>query len=85
MAPKCCCKGRAPAHPRRACVSFGFISGSASLVPAEARVHGILMEPGEIERLYAEPTVREYHPEAVTEVEDVPGRRIVLNLPMPAR
>ena len=63
-------KGIHAVHPRRACVR-GFalrIGRRASLVPdPEARVHGILMELShdEIDRLYAEPTVQEYRPEAV--------------------
>jgi hypothetical protein len=84
-------KGVQPMNPRRCRVS-GFrlrIGKRAALVPEpEASVFGILMEltHGEIERLYAEPGVREYRPEAViAELED--GARIpalVFNLPEPA-
>jgi gamma-glutamyl AIG2-like cyclotransferase len=69
-------KGAEPAHVRRAIVS-GFalrIGQRATLVPdPDARVHGVVMElqPDEIDRIYAEPGVREYRPEAViAELED---------------
>src|SRR2546428_12161695 len=85
-------KGVQPAHPRRGCVS-GFalrIGQRATLVPdPEARVYGVLMELShdEIERVYAEPSVREYRPEAViAELDDatqVPA--LCFNLPVPPR
>ncbi len=85
-------KGVQPVHPRRGCVS-GFtlrIGQRATLVPdPEARVYGVLMELSheEIERLYAEPSVREYRPEAViAELDDatqVPA--LCFNLPVPPR
>ncbi|MCI0567168.1 MAG: gamma-glutamylcyclotransferase [Acidobacteria bacterium] len=83
-------KGLHPVHPRRACVR-GFalrIGRRASLVPEpEASVHGALMELShdEIDRLYAEPSVREYRPEAVlAELDDaaqIPA--LCFNLPVP--
>lgn len=83
-------KGVRPLHPRRARVT-GFalrIGQRAVLVPdPEARVHGIVMELSqeEIERVYAEPGVREYRPEAViAEQEDgaqIPA--LCFNLPVP--
>ncbi len=82
-------KGVQPINPRRGCVS-GFtlrIGQRATLVPdPEARVYGVLMELShdEIERLYAEPSVREYRPEAViAELDDatqVPA--LCFNLPV---
>lgn len=63
-------EGVQPASPRRACVR-GFalrIGRRATLVPApDARAHGVVMALSheEIERLYAEPGVRMYRPEAV--------------------
>jgi gamma-glutamyl AIG2-like cyclotransferase len=85
-------KGANPIHPRRAQVT-GFalhIGQRASLVPdPEARVHGVLMElsSDEIDRIYAEPSVREYRPEAViAELEDgaqVPA--LCFNLALPPR
>ena len=83
-------KGLHPVHPRRACVR-GFalrIGRRASLVPdPEASVHGVLMElpHDEIDRMYAEPTVREYRPEAVlAELEDaVQIPALCFNLPVP--
>lgn len=85
-------KGVQPVNPRRASVS-GFtlrIGQRATLVPEpEARVHGILMELShdEIERVYAEPGVREYRPEAViVELDDaaqVPA--LCFNLPVSPR
>jgi len=69
-------KGIRPTSPRQARVR-GFalrIGRRATLVPdPDACAHGILMELSqeEIERLYAEPSVRMYRPEAViAELED---------------
>ena len=83
-------KGVRPVNPRRGCVS-GFalrIGQRATLVPdPEAHVYGVLMELAhdEIERVYAEPGVREYRPEAViAELDDatqVPA--LCFNLPVP--
>lgn len=85
-------KGVQPMNPRRACIS-GFtlrIGQRATLVSdPEARVHGVLMDlsQDEIERVYAEPSVREYRPEAViAELDDatqVPA--LCFNLPVPPR
>lgn len=63
-------KGVQPTRSRQACVP-GFalrIGQRATLVPvSDARAYGVLMELSheEIERLYAEPSVRMYRPEAV--------------------
>jgi Gamma-glutamyl cyclotransferase, AIG2-like len=83
-------KGLHPSNIRRATVR-GFslrIGQRAALVPdARRHVWGIVMDlsPDEIERLYAEPTVRIYRPEAVTcELDDgtsVPA--LCYNLPEP--
>jgi hypothetical protein len=83
-------KGVEPINPRRACVP-GFtlrIGQRATLVPdPTTRVYGVLMElsSDEIDRVYAEPGVREYRPEAViTELDD--GTRVpalCFNLPVP--
>ncbi len=83
-------KGYQPIDPRQVCVP-GFalrIGQRATLVPdPEARVYGILMQLShdEIERLYAEPGVREYRPEAViAEFDDgfhIPA--LCFNLPEP--
>src|SRR6266850_1215759 len=85
-------QGVQPTDPRRGCVS-GFtlrIGQRATLVPDPgARVHGVLLELSHdaIERLYAEPGVREYRPEAViVELDDaaqVPA--LCFNLPVPPR
>ena len=62
--------GVQPTSPRQACVR-GFalrIGQRATLVPvSDARAYGVLMELSheEIERLYAEPSVSMYRPEAV--------------------
>jgi Gamma-glutamyl cyclotransferase, AIG2-like len=78
-----------PAGPRRASVS-GFalrIGQRATLVPdPDGRAHGVLMElqHEEIDRLYADPSVQMYRPEAVVaEIGD--GSRIAalcFNLPV---
>ena len=83
-------KGFNPTNPRRGSVS-GFslrIGRRATLVPdPEGRVHGVLMDLAhdEIERLYAEPSVRVYRPEAfIAELDD--GSRVAalgFNLPEP--
>src|SRR5262245_20927100 len=63
-------KGIEPTRPRQACVR-GFalrIGQRATLVPvSDGRAYGMLMElsHAEIERLYAEPSVSMYRPEAV--------------------
>ena len=63
-------KGVQPTDPRLAVVP-GFklrIGARASLVPAsEGRVHGLLMKLSyaDLEKLYAEPSVRAYRPEPV--------------------
>jgi hypothetical protein len=63
-------KGVHPTDIRRAVVS-GFvlrIGARAALVPTPAsQVHGLLMKlsDAEIEKLYAEPSVRAYRPEPV--------------------
>lgn len=69
-------KGVQPTNPRQACVR-GFalrIGQRATLVSvSDGRAYGVLMELSheEIERLYAEPSVRMYRPEAVlAELED---------------
>ena len=85
-------KGVQPAHPRRCCVS-GFtlrIGQRATLVPDPGgRVYGVLMELShdEIERVYAEPGVREYRAEAVIAEFDDGGQVAALcfNLPIPPR
>lgn len=73
-------KGSVPFDPRRASVS-GFalrIGQRATLVPdAKGRAYGMLMElrHDEIDRLYADPSVQMYRPEAViAELED--GSRV---------
>ena len=85
-------KGVQPTSPRLASVrGFGLRIGQrATLVPAsDARTHGVVMElsHAEIERLYAEPSVRMYRPEAVVaELADggqVPA--LCFNLEMPPR
>lgn len=83
-------KGVQPINPRQACLP-GFalrIGQRATLVPdPEARAYGVLMQLSndEIERLYAEPSVRGYRPEAVVaELDDaaqVPA--LCFNLPAP--
>jgi len=83
-------KGTHPMNPRRARVG-GFalrLGQRATLVPDPgAWVHGVVMELSheEIERLYAEPGVREYRPEAV--IADVAGESplpaLCFNLPAP--
>ena len=85
-------RGVQPINPRRGCVS-GFalrIGQRATLVPdSKAQVYGVLMEltHDEIERVYAEASVREYRPEAViAELDD--GARVpalCFNLPEPPR
>jgi hypothetical protein len=86
-------KGVQPIHPRLARVP-GFalrIGQRATLVPdPETSVYGVLMQlaPDEIERLYAEPSVRMYRPEAVTAEQLDDGDRIpalCFNLPLPPR
>ena len=85
-------KGAHPINPRRGCLS-GFtlrIRERATLMPdPEARVYGLLMEltHDEIERVYAEPSVREYRPEAVlVELDDaVQVPALCFNLPVPPR
>lgn len=81
-------KGVRPASPRQACVR-GFalrIGQRATLVPdSGARAYGVLMElsHAEIERLYAEPSVQMYRPEAVV-AELADGARVAalcFNLP----
>ena len=63
-------RGVQATSPRQACVR-GFalrIGQRATLVPAsDAQAYGVVMELSheEIERLYAEPSVRMYRPEAV--------------------
>jgi len=83
-------KGVEPTNPRQACVpGFGLRIGQrATLVPdAQARAYGVVMQLShdEIERLYAEPSVRVYRPEAVVaEFGDgahVPA--LCFNLPVP--
>jgi len=83
-------KGVEPINPRRGCVA-GFtlrIGQRATLVPdPPARVYGVLMELShdEIERVYAEPSVRTYRPEAVlVELDDtVRVAALCFNLPVP--
>jgi len=85
-------KGVQPMNPRRSFVS-GFtlrIGQRATLVPdPEARVYGVLVDLShdEIERLYTEPSVRMYRPEAViAELDD--GARVpalCFNLSPPPR
>jgi hypothetical protein len=82
-------KGLRPVDPRQVCIP-GFalrIGQRATLVPdPEARVYGILMQlsHNEIERLYAEPGVREYRPEAVlAELDDARIPALCFNLPEP--
>src|SRR5262245_1614478 len=83
-------KGIQPMNLRQACVrGFGLRIGQrATLVPISGAVaYGLLMEVSheEIERLYAEPSVSMYRPEAVVaELEDgiqVPA--LCFNLQMP--
>ena len=79
-----------PIHPRRVCVP-GFalrIGQRATLLPdPDARVYGILMELShdEIERIYAEPSVRMYRPEAVIAELETGARvpALCFNLPVP--
>jgi len=83
-------KGVHPINPRQACVR-GFalrIGQRATLVPdPEARVYGVLMQLShdEIERLYSEPSVRVYRPEAVLaelgNAVQIPA--LCFNLPVP--
>lgn len=85
-------EGVQPVHPRRCCVA-GFalrIGQRATLVPEpQARAYGVLMELShdEIERLYAQPGLREYRAEAViAECDD--GARLpalCFNLAVPPR
>ena len=85
-------KGAGPANPRRASVR-GLalrIGQRAALVPDERGVaHGIVMDLAhdDIDRLYAEPSVSMYRPEAVlVDVEDgssLPA--LCFNLPVPPR
>jgi len=63
-------RGLHPSHPQVACLdSYALvISDRATLMPsAEARVYGIVtgLPFADIDMLYAEPSVREYRPEAV--------------------
>jgi hypothetical protein len=81
------------AHPTGACrvsvPGFSLVIGQrATLVPdPEGRVYGMLMDlsSGEIERLYSEPSVRMYRPEAVlAELDDgSPVAALCFNLPEP--
>lgn len=83
-------KGVEPHHPRRVCVP-GFalrIGHRATLVPdADGCVYGVLMQLSheEIERLYSEPSVRMYRPEAVIAELDDASRipALCFNLPVP--
>jgi hypothetical protein len=81
-------KGLEPLHPRRARVSgWRLRIGNRAALEADARgeVHGFVVEltHGEIERLYAEPGVAAYRPEAViAEPEgDSPIAALCFNLP----
>ncbi len=82
--------GAAPANPRRASVA-GFalrIGQRATLVPDhDGRAHGVVMDLShdEIDRLYAQPSLREYRPEAVIAELDDRGRvsALCFNLPVP--
>jgi Gamma-glutamyl cyclotransferase, AIG2-like len=83
-------KGVQPTNPRLVCVP-GFalrIGQRATLIPdPDSRVYGLVMQLShdEIERLYAEPGVQMYRPEAVI-AELTDGSRIpalCFNLPVP--
>jgi hypothetical protein len=83
-------KGVHPTNPRLVCL-LGFalrIGQRATLIPdPDSRVYGLVMQLShdEIERLYAEPGVQMYRPEAVI-AELTDGTRIpalCFNLPVP--
>src|SRR3954447_945986 len=85
-------KGLDPVNPRSACVNGMAlrIGDRATLVPAgQAAAHGIVMEltHAEIDRLYSDPSVALYRPEAVlAEIAD--GSQVAalcFNLPTPPR
>ena len=81
-------KGLDPMHPRRAAVSqFSLRIGQrATLVPdSEGRAYGVLMDlrHDEIDRLYGDPSVQMYRPEALLAELDDGSRATALcfNLP----